>query len=242
MHVFWGLCLLFLLTSGCPRCGALPGDASWWALAVGTGSGEINVFFGCGPDVEGGDVDELVANADVALTDEDTGVVDGLGESLLVHLGLKTTFQKLLGGQLKDEIELELIIRQQAVATHTSQQSGSLKDAFGILRVQSEQRTSGFSQLCKSVLHSPDFTLASQSVLSDELELGVETFLLVRTTRGFESLAVCDESDENMCQRRDSFVRTESESRGRCLLSSRRQRPISIGRQSHSRQLPDTHI
>ena len=39
-------------------------------------------------DEEGGDVHQLLPHADVALADQDTGVVDGLGQGLLVHLGL----------------------------------------------------------------------------------------------------------------------------------------------------------
>ena len=37
---------------------------------------------------EGGDVHQLLPDADVTLSDEDAGVVDGLGQGLLVHLGL----------------------------------------------------------------------------------------------------------------------------------------------------------
>lgn len=37
---------------------------------------------------EGRDADNLLADADVTLTDQDTGVMDGLGETELVDLGL----------------------------------------------------------------------------------------------------------------------------------------------------------
>jgi hypothetical protein len=39
-------------------------------------------------DNERRNVDDLLADADVALTDQDTGVVNGLGETELVDLGL----------------------------------------------------------------------------------------------------------------------------------------------------------
>jgi len=37
---------------------------------------------------EGGNVDDLLADSDVSLADENTGVVDGLGEPELVDTGL----------------------------------------------------------------------------------------------------------------------------------------------------------
>lgn len=37
---------------------------------------------------EGRNVDDLLSNTDVTLADEDTSVVDGLGKSELVNLGL----------------------------------------------------------------------------------------------------------------------------------------------------------
>ena len=44
------------------------------------------MLLGVETDNEGGDVDHLLPHTDVSLPDEDTGVVDGLGESELEHL------------------------------------------------------------------------------------------------------------------------------------------------------------
>lgn len=54
------------------------------------------MFFRGSPDVEGGNGDQLGTDADVALSDQDTSVVDGLCEALFVNLGLESTFQQLL--------------------------------------------------------------------------------------------------------------------------------------------------
>jgi hypothetical protein len=72
----------------------------------------------------------------VALTDKNTGVVDGLGESLLEHLGLKATLKELLGGELKDEIQLELVVGEEPVAAHPAEESSTLEDALGILGIE----------------------------------------------------------------------------------------------------------
>jgi hypothetical protein len=132
----------------------------------------------------------LSSNTDVTLTDKNTGVVDGLGETLLVNLGLQTTFKQLLGGKLKNEIEFELIIGKETVTAHTTKKGSSLEDALRILGVKGEQCTGNLTELGKSILHTPDLTLAPKTILSYKLELSIKTFLFVRTTRGLVGLPV----------------------------------------------------
>ncbi len=48
----------------------------------------------------------LFANANVSLTDEDTGVVDGFGESKFENLGLETTLEEIFNLETKDVIQL----------------------------------------------------------------------------------------------------------------------------------------
>ena len=183
--------LLLVVTGGGPGGGALLGDAAGGALAVGGVGGEVNVLLRRSADVEAGDVDELVADADVTLADEDAGVVDGLGEALLVDLGLKTTLEELLGGELEDGIEIELVVGQQAVARHATEEGGTLEDALGILGIERQEGTGGLAELGQGVLDAPDLALAAEAVLTDELELGVEALLLVGTAGRLEGLAVC---------------------------------------------------
>ena len=149
------------------------------------------MLLGCCTDVERRNVHKLVAHTDVALTDKDTGVVDALGETLLVHLGLEASLQQLLCGELKDEIKLELVIGQQTIPAHATEEGSSLEDTFGILGVKRQQGTGGLTKLGKSVLDTPDLALAPKPVLSHELQFGIKTFLLVRTTGSLEGLAVC---------------------------------------------------
>jgi hypothetical protein len=63
-------------------------------------------LLGVKPDDERRDVDHLLANTDVPLADEDTGVVDGLGEAELVDLGLQTTLHEVLDLWTKIYVEL----------------------------------------------------------------------------------------------------------------------------------------
>lgn len=54
---------------------------------------------------EAGNVDDLLADADVPLVDEDTGVVDRLGEARLEDLGLETTLKEVLELEGEDVVE-----------------------------------------------------------------------------------------------------------------------------------------
>lgn len=148
------------------------------------------MFFRRRPDVKAGNVDELVAHTNVALLNEDTSVVNGLGQALLVNLGLKTTLQEFLRGELQDEIQLELVVGEETVTTHSTKESGTLKDALGILGVERKEGTSCFTKLGESKLNTPNLLLASKTVLSTKLELGIQTFLFVWTTGSLDNLAV----------------------------------------------------
>ena len=134
------------------------------------------MFLGAGPNVETRYIYELTSDTDMALPNEDTGMVDGLRKTLLVDLCLKTALKELLRGKLKDVIKFELVLGQEAIARHATEKGSTLEDALGVLWVEGEQCTSGFAELCQGILAAPDLTLASESVLADKLELGIKTF------------------------------------------------------------------
>ena len=71
-------------------------------------------------DQERWDVDHLFANSDMSLSDEDTGVMNRLGELSLLDEGLKSSLKELGGGQTEDIIELALVVLQKTKSNHTS--------------------------------------------------------------------------------------------------------------------------
>lgn len=73
------------------------------------------MFLGVEADQVGWDVDHLLADADVALFNEDTCVVDRFGECEFEHFGLEPTLEKFLSGELQNEIQLLLILTEEAV-------------------------------------------------------------------------------------------------------------------------------
>lgn len=148
---------------------------------------------------EGRRVHDLASHTDVSLADQNTSVVHGLGKTELEHLGLKSTIHQLSSAQLENVVKLLLLLRHQSQTSHTTDDGSTLEDAAGVLLVQSQQFTSSLEQnqhtpiktylanLSKNQLHTPDFTLAAETVLSTNAEFLVQTLALVGTTRGVES-------------------------------------------------------
>ena len=59
----------------------------------------------------------------------------------------------------------------------------TVKKTFGILFFKSKQLSGSLTDLGKSVLDSPYLAFVTQTMLSDDLQLLVETSLLVGTSR-----------------------------------------------------------
>lgn len=83
----------------------LAGQAAWAATAEGRVEGEVDVLLRVDTHHERGHVDDLLADADVALADQNAGVVDRLGQTLLEDQGLQTALEEVLRG--KEETEEE---------------------------------------------------------------------------------------------------------------------------------------
>jgi hypothetical protein len=100
------------------------------------------VLLGVDTDGKARLVHQLLANADVALLDKNTGVVHGLGKTLLEYLGLETALEDLLGGKQKNGIQLLLVFAEEAEASELAKESRTFKKALGVLHVKSHQLTS----------------------------------------------------------------------------------------------------
>lgn len=103
--------------------------------------GEIDVLLGVQTNNEGWDIDDLLANTDVSLTDEDTGVVDGLGETELVDTGLQTTLQEILNLQGQHVIELHAGFVENTNTDETANEGISFEESLGVLLLEGEQLT-----------------------------------------------------------------------------------------------------
>lgn len=121
--------------------GLLSADTAGATTAEGRGQGEVDVLLGVETDHEGGHVDDLLADADVALADQDTGVVDGLGETELVDASLQTALKEILDLEGQDVIELHAALVEHTDTDKTANQGVALEETLGVLLVESEQLT-----------------------------------------------------------------------------------------------------
>lgn len=139
MHLL--LVLLLTLVTALGGLGLLPPDTAEAATAEGRGDGEVDVLLRVETDDERGDVDDLLPDADVALADEDTGVVDRLGEAELPHEGLEAALEEVLDLEGKDVIELHAGLVEDTDAHETANQGVTLEETLGVLLVESEELT-----------------------------------------------------------------------------------------------------
>lgn len=136
------LLLLFLLIATLlGSLGLLSPDTAGAASTEGRGQGEVNVLLGVQTDDERGDVDNLLADADVTLADEDTSVVDGLGKTELVDASLEAALQEILNLQGQDVIELHAGLVEDTDTDETANQGISFEKSLGVLLIESEQLT-----------------------------------------------------------------------------------------------------
>lgn len=140
MHL---LLLLLLVTTlaALGSLGLLSADTAGTTTAKGRGQREVDVLLGVETDHERGDVDDLLADTDVALADQDTGVVDRLGETELVDTGLETTLKEILDLEGQDVIELHAALIEHTDTDETANQGVSLEQTLGVLLVEGEQLT-----------------------------------------------------------------------------------------------------
>ena len=78
---------------------------------------------------------------DVTLTDEDTGVVDGLGKTKLVDASLETTLQEVLDLKGKDVIELHAGLVEDTDTDQTANEGIAFEETLGVLLVESKKLT-----------------------------------------------------------------------------------------------------
>lgn len=155
----------------------------------GAVQGKVDVFLTVHANHERGRVGDLLADTNVALLDQHTSMVNGLGQTLLENFGLQSAIQELLGGQLKHVVEFQHVFVQESVPGHATQKCLTLEDTLGVLLRQGQKNTGCLTHMGEDQLAPPDFTFALQAILPQKLHFPVQTFLFERATRGLADLA-----------------------------------------------------
>lgn len=142
------------------------------------GSSKLDVLVGRGGDHEGRNVDHLLADSDVSLSDEHSGVMNGLGEGLVHAHGLKSSLEELIDGKTEDVIELSLALLEETELADSSDEGITFEKSSGISLVKSEELSGSLSELGEGQLDSPHLSLVTEAVSTDKLKLGGESLLI----------------------------------------------------------------
>lgn len=86
-------------------------------------------------------VDDLLSNTNMTLFDEDTGVVDGFGETELVDTGLQAAFKEIFDFEGEHVIELHAGFVEHTDTDKTANEGIALEETLGILFIESEKLT-----------------------------------------------------------------------------------------------------
>merc|ERR1739847_138456 len=157
----------------------LSGDSAWSAAGQWRLEAEIDVFLAIESDNVGWNIDDLLSHSDVSLSDEHSSVVDRLGETELEHLSLESSLHKVLNLQTEN-----------ADSHQSSEEGVTFEQSLWVLVLEGEQVSGGLSDLGQEKLGPPDLFLVLEANLADELQLGVESLLLVRSLWGDIRLVV----------------------------------------------------
>lgn len=88
LHLLVILLIGIRVALGLGSLGLLSAVTAWASSSERRAEGKVDVLLRVETDNEGRNVDDLLSDTDVTLTDQDTGVVDRFGEAELVDLGL----------------------------------------------------------------------------------------------------------------------------------------------------------
>jgi hypothetical protein len=137
----------------------------------------------------GWDVDQLVVDRDVSMSDLGSSLVDGVSELDLFNDGLESSGHEDFGVETQDVIDLVLGGSiQESIFVHSVEDSLSFEDSLWILFVQGQKSSRSLSKLCDGQLDSPDFSLVLKTVSTGDLNFRLDSLLLERSLWGFGGL------------------------------------------------------
>lgn len=103
------------------------------------------------------------------LPDQDTGVVDGLGQSALEHLSLQPALQEIFDFEGKHVIETHTALVEHTDAHETADKGVTLEETLGVFVIELEELTSSTTNFGEDKGNAPDLALVTETVFSGEL-------------------------------------------------------------------------
>ena len=112
----------------------------------------------------------MLSVPNVPLPDQDTGVVDGLGQATLEDLGLETTLQEVLDLEGQHVIETHARLVEHTDADETANEGVTLEETLGVLGVELQELTGSTTNLGEGETNAPDLTLVAETIFTSKLE------------------------------------------------------------------------
>ena len=129
-----------LLLLVCSLCLLSP-DTTRTSTTKWRAKSEVDMLLGIETNDERRNVDNLLANADVSLADQDTGVVNRLSKAEFVDASLQTALQEILHLQSQHVIELHSGLVEDTDTHKTANEGIAFEETLGILLVEGEKLT-----------------------------------------------------------------------------------------------------
>ena len=119
----------------------------------------------------------------MSLSNENTSVMNTLGETEFEDLSLQPTLQEVLDLQRQHVIESHTGFIEHTNADKTADEGVTLEEPLRVLRIELEELTGGTTNFRKNERDTPDLALVAKTVFASKLKLGIETCRLERATR-----------------------------------------------------------
>ena len=107
----------------------------------------------------------------MALADENTSMMDGLGQPELEDLSLEPPLEEVLDLEAEHVIELHSGLVEHADANEAAQERVALEQPPRVLLLERKEIPSGLADLGESELDAPYLALVPQAILADQLQL-----------------------------------------------------------------------
>ena len=110
------------------------------------------------------------------LADENTSVVNGLGQAALEDLSLEATLQEVLNLQGQHVIQTHAGLVEHTDANETTDEGVTLEKTLGVLVIELEQLTGRTTDLGQDETDAPDLALVAKTVLAGELNSNTHAY------------------------------------------------------------------
>ena len=136
-------------------------------------------------------INEVLANADVSLVNQDSGLMDRFGlEAFLIDSSLESFIEEFVDGETQNVIEFELFVGEETISVHSIEEGSTFEKSSGVFFLKSEELTGSLSELSEEEMDSPDLTLVLETVFTDELQFVIDSFLFERSSGSLEGCGI----------------------------------------------------